>query len=87
MKLNIGLGGTGVLALAALAVLGFAAWYIYSKRAAILSSVNPADANNLANQAVTKLVTETTGREETLGGLIADWFNPAAREVNQLYSK
>lgn len=85
MKLPaINLGFTGILGIAA--VLGLVALgiFAYFKRDQIISAINPLDKENLANKAATALVTETTGREETLGGLFAEWFNPATRELARL---
>ena len=47
-------------------------------------AVNPLNRENIFNQAAGGAVTALTGREETLGGWLAEWFNPATREVARM---
>jgi hypothetical protein len=47
--------------------------------------VNPLNPENIFNQGATGIVSELTGREETLGGWLADLLDPATRRVNDLY--
>lgn len=73
-SINLGFGGVfGIAAVLALAVFGV---YLYTKRNAIVSAVNPLDSNNLANQAVNSIVSNATGRDETLGGWFYDLTHP-----------
>ena len=68
---RINITGTGVLALLALA--GGA--YLYSKRGALVSAVNPADPANIVNQSVNRLMEAATGSkpgEVTLGTWLYD---------------
>jgi hypothetical protein len=79
------LTATGVLAVAALAALvvgGLVLWRNWPK---LKDSLNPASRENVANRGVAAAVSAATGREESLGGLIAEWFNPATRKVAELY--
>jgi hypothetical protein len=81
-----------VFALAGLAALAaFGVWLLLNrdrliggvKQAANL--VNPASSENIANRAVTATVSSVAGREETLGGWLAEIFDPATRRVNREY--
>lgn len=63
----------GIVAVFALAVVGI---YLYNKRNSIVSAINPADSNNLANQAVSSIVSQATGKDETLGGWLYDLTHP-----------
>lgn len=87
MKITWTAGSVAVLFLISLlTVLGIV---LYFKRAAIgawLKSLagttfNPASPGNVVNKGVTSLVSSATGREETFGGMLAEWFNPATRAV------
>lgn len=54
----------------------------------VLPAVNPADEHNLINRGVSAAGAAVTGDESwTLGGQLAEWFNPATRQVNDLYGK
>jgi hypothetical protein len=60
-------------------ILG-AAWA--ARRA--LPALNPLNPENIVNQGVTGLVTELAGRPETLGGWLAELFDPATRAANEM---
>lgn len=76
MKPQIDLTFGGILGLAAVAILGFLAWYIYTKRNAITTAINPLDQNNAAITVANKIVTATTGEDNTLGGWLYDITHP-----------
>lgn len=79
----LSLTGTGVLGIFAVFVVIAAGIYAYTKRTAIISAVNPVDPNNMANRAVTNVVSAVTGRDETLGGWLYDFTHPAiARAIS-----
>jgi hypothetical protein len=50
------------------------------------AAVNPLNPENIFNQAATGAVTRLTGREETLGGWLADMFDPTTRELARVLS-
>jgi hypothetical protein len=70
----------GIAAVIALAVFGI---YLYNKRNTIVSAINPTDANNLANQAVNSIVSQATGKDETLGGWLYDMTHPEVARTLQ----
>lgn len=84
------LGFTGVMGLGILLLLGAAGFYIFYNRKTIITAINPADANNLANKAVNAAVSNITGRDETFGGLIYDTFhssvNPPVTPITSIES-
>lgn len=50
----------------------------------VLEAVNPANPNNIAAAAVNGLVQTVTGEKDvTLGGKLAEWFNPAVRAADR----
>lgn len=64
----LGFGGVvGVFFVMILAAVGI---YVYFNRKELATAINPVDPNNLANKGVTAVVSDLTGRDETLGG----WF-------------
>lgn len=72
MSRNVELSGSGVLAVAGLVVVAGVLFYVgrwlYQRRQAL----NPASDQNVVNQAVNAGVSAVVGREETLGGAVAD---------------
>jgi hypothetical protein len=79
---------------AAVAAVGYVAWKV-SKMAAqgatvateaarsVVAAVNPADDRNLANRAVSAAGAAVTGNDSwSLGGQLAEWFDPATRAAN-----
>jgi len=48
---------------------------------AVGQAVNPLNPENIFNQGASGVVTVLTGREETLGGWLAELFDPATREL------
>lgn len=72
--------------------VGLLAWLAVQRAAAALPSLpqypdalNPLSDQNWAYAATSGLVSAWTGRDETGGGLLAEFFNPGTREVNRLY--
>jgi len=51
---------------------------------AVGAAVNPLNRENFFNQAAGGVVTVLTGREETLGGWLAELFDPATRKVGEM---
>ena len=49
-----------------------------------LPVLNPLNPENIVNRGVTGIVTELTGRPETLGGWLAEMFDPATRRANEM---
>ena len=45
------------------------------------AAVNPLNPENVFNQGATGVVTQLTGREETLGGWLAELFSSSTREA------
>jgi hypothetical protein len=75
--MKVGLSGSGVVALVGLGLLAALGIYVYMKGPAFIKktvteTLNPASDQNIVNQGVTGVVSAATGREESLGGLIAD---------------
>ncbi len=75
--MKVGLSGSGVVALVGLGLLAAVGVWLYVKGPAFLKktftqTLNPASDQNIVNQGVTSVVSAATGREESLGGLIAD---------------
>jgi hypothetical protein len=80
---------------AAIAAVGFVAWKVTKAAGAgvavageaarsVVAAVNPADDRNLANRAVSAAGAAITGDESwSLGGQLAEWFDPATRAVNE----
>ncbi len=63
----------GVLGL----VLAGVGVFVYRKLAA--GAFNPANPENVVNQGANAIVQSATGdKDQTVGGLIFDWFNPSA---------
>jgi ribosomal protein L10 len=50
------------------------------------AAVNPLNPENVFNQAAGAVVTQLTGREETLGGWLAEMIDPRARELARVLS-
>jgi len=48
------------------------------------AALNPLDSENVFNQGVTGVVSQVTGREETLGGWLAELFDPGTRAVARM---
>lgn len=83
--MRVGLSGSGVVALVGLGLLAALGIWVYWKGPAFLKTtvtqtLNPASDQNIVNQGVTGVVSAATGREESLGGMIADqvfaWTHP-----------
>jgi len=49
-----------------------------------LPVLNPLNPENIVNRGVTGIVTELTGRPETLGCWLAEIFDPATRRANEM---
>lgn len=81
---TIALTGTGVLGLGALAAIAVGLVVLFWNKKAIVAAINPLDEKNVANQTTNATVTALTGREETLGGWLADMFNPSAKAVTEM---
>lgn len=73
-------GFSGVVGAAFVVLLAGVGIYVYFKREEIGTAINPVDPNNLANRGVTAVVSNVTGRDETLGGWIYDLFHPAVAD-------
>jgi len=58
-----------------------AVWAARYALPALGQAVNPLNQENIFNQGATGVVTVLTGREETLGGWLAELFDPATREL------
>jgi uncharacterized membrane protein YgcG len=67
MKAEVTAGG--VLAIAAVAVAGYAAWRVVKAAPDIGAKLNPFNPNNVAATAVNDMVSAAAGRPETLGGV------------------
>lgn len=74
--------------LAALAFAAYVAWKLFGKGAFAgadwLKQSTPLGA---PSRAIDAGISAAIGREETLGGWLADLFNPSAREVNNIYRR
>lgn len=73
---RIQLSGTGVLALAGVAVLGLGAYAVYRNREAIVAAVDPTSDKNAAYQAANKVVEVITGSapgSTSVGSKLYDW--------------
>lgn len=81
------LTGTGLVALAALAAVAIAGVMIWRNWPQIKEAFNPLSNKNVAYKATSAAVSAAVGREESLGGLLAEWFNPAARRVREMLEK
>lgn len=75
------LGFSGVLGAAFVVLLAGIGIYVFFKRDEIGTAINPVDPNNLANRGVNAVVSDVTGRDETLGGWIYDLFHPAVADA------
>ena len=67
-------------AVVALALVGGAAWYAKKKignaATTVLPYINPANSNNVVNQAATSIYQGLTGSTDTIGGALYDYFHP-----------
>jgi hypothetical protein len=71
-----GVDFSGIFYLAAFATVGVVAWYVFANRKAIVASINPADANNLANRGASAALQSVTGdRGITPGTGFFEFFN------------
>jgi hypothetical protein len=61
-----------------------AVWGIKRALPAVGQAVNPLNAENVFNQAATGVVSQFAGRPETLGGWLAELFDPSTRAVAQM---
>jgi hypothetical protein len=79
------LTATGVLALAALAAVGILAWrFSPDLKKVVTETLNPASRENIVNKPISAAVSAAVGREESLGGWLAEWLNPATRKVAEM---
>lgn len=82
MKRNLVLIGAGL----GLVLIVGAVWA--GRRVAnVANAVNPLNPNNVAAQGANAIASAVTGREETLGGWLAELFDPATRAVNAEWGK
>jgi hypothetical protein len=88
MKPNLTFTAGSVLATAGIVGVFLLIVWLYLNRDRLLigakqaaSLVNPADSNNLANRAVTAATSAATGRDETLGGFLFDFFHTANDKI------
>lgn len=73
------------VAAAAVAAVAILARFGRAAVTAAVPYVNPADERNLANQAVSSIGAAITGDDSwSLGGQLAEWFDPATRAVNRM---
>ncbi len=70
--MKVGLTGSGLLALAGIAVVGFVGYKLYTWFRANPGAFNPASSANLANKATHAAVSAAVGYDETLGGWVSD---------------
>lgn len=100
--MKVALSATGVLALAAIAGVGLAAWKLKTSLPAVgdaigkaANAVNPFNPDNVVATGVNGAVSAATGRPETLGGLLYDWThadafsagNPPAPPVTAIFDQ
>ena len=85
--MKVSLNATAVIALAGIAAVGFVAWKVFPGLSKVVTKdLNPASSENVVNKGVSAVGAAVTGDDSwTLGGQLADWFNPATREVNRQY--
>ena len=84
LPVAIKLDGTMVLVIIGIG----AAIYIYNKKEAIVSAINPADPQNVINQAVTKAVgQENIATAADYGFGAFDLLNPFASQERKNYAK
>lgn len=77
------------------AAVGIVGWLIFKygdgvaeKVAGVAEALNPMSGENIFYQTGNAVVGLATGKhDETLGGILADWFDPNAKAVNALYGK
>jgi hypothetical protein len=74
---NLILIGAGV----GLVLVVGAVWAARRVLPAVGAAVNPLNRENIFNQGAGGVVSVLTGREETLGGWLAELFDPATREL------
>ena len=85
----------GIGALLVLAVVALVAWKVYEwvkgkggVAGAVIDAANTIKESTplgAPSRAIDSTISAATGRTETLGGFLADLFNPAARKVNEIY--
>jgi hypothetical protein len=78
------LTGTGVMAFAALAAVAIGGLLLWRNWPKLKDSINPASRENVIYKGTSAAVSAAVGREESLGGLLAEWFNPATRKVAEM---
>jgi hypothetical protein len=90
----VGVDPRWLLYAAAIAAVGYVAWKVTKAAGAgvtvateaarsVVAAVNPADDRNLANRAVSAAGAAITGDDSwSLGGQLAEWFDPATRAAN-----
>ena len=79
-----------LLGVSALALLGIGGFFLYrwltSGDGPLANIGNAAKASPLGipSRAIDAGITAATGRDETLGGWLAEWFDPSTRAANQM---
>lgn len=74
------------------AIVAVAILYLWNRKKiasaaqTVADAVNPTKDTNLAYRAASSAASAVTGKNDSLGGIIADTFNPAARAVNKQYA-
>ncbi len=82
------MGGV-LLFIAALSILAFLLWRFVQSKGGAGPAAIAAGAYlkttplGVPSRALDDGITAMTGREETLGGMLAEWFDPATREFNR----
>jgi hypothetical protein len=91
----VGVDPRWLLYAAAIAAVGYVAWKVTKAASAgvtvateaarsVVAAVNPADERNLINRGVSAAGAAVTGDESwSLGGQLAEWFDPATRAANE----
>lgn len=80
------LGVFELLAFVAVALFAFFAWRYFTAKDAfeIARDLKERTPLGIPARTIDSSITAATGREETLGGWLAELFDPATREANQM---
>jgi hypothetical protein len=86
--MRLAIGGGAVLAVAAVAAAGYAAWRLskdgHGAVAAVGDAINPLNPNNVFARGADSVASQLAGRDTTLGGEIRAWVSDDDKRIQAM---